>query len=72
MKVIAITKVQTSKGEIVERMQTMLLALQPGDQMLSDPTVYVRPKDFDANSLLTQGSEPLPKVTGTPSYLRQS
>ncbi len=52
MKVIAITKVQTSKGKIIDRMQTMVLALQPGDRRLSDPTVYLRPEDFDANSLL--------------------
>ncbi len=53
MKVVAITKVQTSKGEVVDRMQTMIVALQPGDKTLSDTNTYVRTDDFDANSLLT-------------------
>ena len=57
MKVIAITKVQTSKGETVNRMQTMIVALQPGDKTLSDTTVFVRPDDFDANSLLSENSK---------------
>ena len=67
MKVIAITKVQTSKGETVNRMQTMIVALQPGDKTLSDTTVYVRADDFDANSLLSENSK-LPPTT-RPSYI---
>ena len=66
MKVIAITKVQNSKGEIVDRMQTMIAVLEPGDKTLSDTTVFVRPDDFDANLLITpvQKEQPTPK----PSY----
>ena len=58
MKVIVMTLVRDKAGKLRERMQTMILSsLRDGDRPLSKPAVYVRPIDFDAESLRTHGKE---------------